>query len=93
MKLSDIFLRQGVTKERVTKTLEAELIGLSLTDKELEALEPGDIGFCDETIEGKDVVVFSYQLSKAYRLRKASMRDIDQLSRVIPCMVVIILPE
>lgn len=93
MRLSDMMKKQGIEKQAITAALEAELQGISLADKELATLEKEDISFDEITLEGKDLIIYSYNLGSAYRLKRASMKDIDRLANAIPGMVVIVLKE
>ena len=90
MRLADMMKKQGITKQTITKNLEAELSGVTLEDKELETLEKEDIMFDERTLEGKDLIVYSHSLMVAYRLKNARFKHIDQLAKVVPNMVLIV---
>lgn len=93
MRLSEMFEKQGIKRQTITKALEAELPGLTLADKELSVIEKGDLDFDIGILEGEDVIIYSHSLTSAYRLKKASIKTIDQLAAVIPGMVVIVYKE
>ena len=89
MRLSQLLETQGFKKQGITKILEAEA-GIPLVDKEMKVLEREDIEFDESTLSGKDLIIYSHSLISAYRLKNASMKDVEQLTKVIPGAVVIV---